>query len=64
MPTTAIHEQVKTLLPDLCDDSMPLIVNGQPYGTAWKRDVRHAQLTLKRKGAISLDKNTGLWALA
>ena len=63
MPTTAIHEQVKTLLPDLCDDSMPLIVNGQPYGTAWKRDVRHAQLGLKRKGILALDKESGLWSL-
>lgn len=64
MPTTAIHEQAKTLLPDLCDDTKPLIIRGQPYGMAWKHDVRNAQLSLKRRGVIALDKDTGLWALA
>ena len=63
LPTRTIHEQVRSLLPDLCDDSVPLIVNGQYYGKAWKRDLRHAQLHLKRKGVLTLDKSSGLWSL-
>lgn len=63
LPTRTIHEQVKTILPDLCNDAIPLIINKQYYGIAWKRDLRHAQLHLKRKGVLTLDKSSGLWSL-
>ena len=63
LPTRTIHERVKTLLPDLCNDAIPLIVNGQYYGKAWKRDLRHAQLNLKRRGILRLDKGSGLWSI-
>ena len=63
LPTGAIHEQVKSLLPDLCDDAITLVINGERFGKAWKHDVRNAQQFLVRRGAISLDKPTGLWSL-
>ena len=64
LPTTAIQEQVHTLLPDLCDDGKPLIINGQTFGRAWKHDVRNAQIGLKRRRAITRNEGTGRWSLA
>lgn len=62
--TATIHEQVKTLLPDLCDDAIPLIIKGEPYeNKAWQHNVRVAQLSLRRKGILALDKESGLWSL-
>ena len=52
--TRALHEQVRTLLPDLCDDSRDLVINGQHFGKKWKHTVRTAQVFLRRKGEIRL----------
>lgn len=65
LATPAIHDAVRALLPDLCDDREELIINGEPYGSsAWKRRVRHAQLHLRRQGVVHRDPDTGLWSLA
>ena len=65
LATPAIHDEVRALLPDLCDDREELIINGEPYGnSAWKRRVRHAQLHLRRQGVVRRDPATGLWSLA
>lgn len=52
--TRELHEQVRLLLPDLCDDSRDLVINGQHFGKKWKHVVRTAQVFLRRKGEISL----------
>lgn len=62
--TEAIHEQVSQLLPDLCDDSEELVINGKRYGMRWKWKVRKAQHYLKQRGDVTYDAGTRLWALA
>ena len=52
--TRDLHEQVRMLLPDLCDDSRDLVINGQHFGKKWKHVVRTAQVFLRRKGVIKL----------
>lgn len=52
--TREIHEHVRQLLPDLCDDSRDLVINGQHFGKKWKHVVRTAQVFLRRKGVIKL----------
>lgn len=53
-PTKEIHAYVKQLLPELCDDTVELVINGERYGKAWKHQVRNAQQSLKSKGLIYL----------
>ena len=62
LTTDAINEQVRQLLPDLCDDSEELVINGERYGKAWKHRVRNAQQHLKRRGDVTSDADTKLWA--
>jgi hypothetical protein len=52
--TRELHQQVRELLPDLCDDSRDLVINGQHFGKKWKHVVRTAQVFLRRKGVIKL----------
>ena len=59
--TAEQHDHVKALLPDLCDDSRDLIINGQHFGKKWKHTVRTAQVFLRRKGVIRLI--AGKWHL-
>ncbi len=54
MVTREPHRKLKELLPDLCDDSAELIINGQQFGKKWKHIVRNAQVFLRRKDAIQL----------
>jgi hypothetical protein len=55
--TDEIHTHIKQLLPELCDDSAELIINGERYGKAWKHQIRNAQQSLKAKGLIVLNDN-------
>jgi hypothetical protein len=55
LSTIELHPKVQTLLPDLCDDSVELIINGQQFGKRWKHAVRNAQQYLKRTGQIVFD---------
>ena len=61
LPTTAIHEHVRALLPDLCDDSRELVINGTHYGKYWKSRVRNAQVTLRKRGDAERDPATRTW---
>lgn len=61
--TRTIQEEVRRLLPALCDDSEFFQIKGEDYGRAWKRRLRHAQLHLKRKGVVLYDGKTKLWEL-
>jgi hypothetical protein len=54
MSTPELHRKLKELLPELCDDTKDLVINGQHFGKKWKHTVRTAQVFLRRKGAIQL----------
>jgi len=55
LPTKDLHPRIQRLLPDLCDDSTELVINGQYFGKKWKHSVRNAQQYLKRSGQIQFD---------
>jgi hypothetical protein len=55
MSTVELHPKVQKLLPDLCDDSVELVIDGQYFGKRWKHAVRNAQQYLKRNGQIAFD---------
>jgi hypothetical protein len=62
LPTEQLHPKVQNMLPDLCDDEIELIINGQRFGKSWKHAVRNSQQYLKRSGQIAFDGNR--WSLA
>ena len=55
LSTVELHPTIQKLLPDLCDDSVELVINGQQFGKRWKHSVRNAQQYLKRSGQICSD---------
>jgi hypothetical protein len=55
LSTSELHPRVQKLLPDLCDDNVELVIDGQRFGKRWKHDVRNAQQFLKRQGVASFD---------
>jgi len=61
LPTSELHPRIQKLLPDLCDDTVELVIDGQRFGKRWKHDVRNAQQFLKRQGVIGFDG--GQWHL-
>jgi hypothetical protein len=61
LPTRQLHPKVQSLLPDLCDDSTELVIDGEFFGKKWKHAVRNAQQYLKRVGKVSFDGK--VWAL-
>ena len=62
--THEIQEEVRRLLPDICDDREYFAIKGVRYGKAWKRRFRHAQLHLKRKGVVRYSASSKTWKLA
>jgi HKD family nuclease len=61
MSTAALHPEIQRIHPDLCDDSVDRVIEGENYGKRWKHRVRAAQSTLKQKGEIELVD--GKWTL-
>lgn len=61
LETKAMHPKIQQLLPELCDDSETLIINGERYGKAWKHQVRNAQQSLKRRDLVEYE--SGKWYL-
>jgi hypothetical protein len=55
LTTQELHQRIQRLLPDLCDDSVELIINGERFGKRWKHGVRNAQQFLKKSGTIRFD---------
>lgn len=55
MTTRELHPRVQQLLPDLCNDEVELVINGERFGKKWKHGVRNAQQALKRSGEIVFD---------
>jgi len=62
LATTVLHNHVRTLLPDLCDDAEDRVINGRHFGKLWKHRVRIAQYHLKRRGVLKLAE--GIWSIA
>lgn len=52
--TTEIHRAIQRIHPDLCDDSVDRVIEGQHFGKKWKHGVRTAQVFLRRRGDIHL----------
>ncbi|MCY3506021.1 MAG: phospholipase D family protein [Chloroflexi bacterium] len=61
--TKAIEEEVRQLLPDLCDDSEYFFIKGVRYGKTWKRRLRHSQQHLKRRGIVAYNPQHRTWSL-
>lgn len=61
LPTSRLHLLIQQLLPDLCDDSVELVINGERFGKRWKHNVRNAQQSLKRTGRIHFDGK--MWSI-
>lgn len=54
LSTAQLHSFIQTVHPDICDDSIDRVINGQNFGKKWKHLVRDAQQHLKKKGLIKL----------
>lgn len=50
MQTPQLHHYIQLLHPDLCDDAVDRVINGEHFGKKWKHAVRTAQQQLKRVG--------------
>lgn len=51
--TKSIYAEIKTIHPDLCDDTVKLVISGETWNQAkWRHKVRHAQLFLARQRRI------------
>ena len=61
--TAELHTIVQSLLPELCDDSEELVINGERFGKAWKHRLRNAQQYLKRRGELRYESATRRWFL-
>lgn len=61
LPTRLIHPMIQSIQPDLCDDSVFRVIDGNRYGRRWKHCVRSAQQHLKRRKEIKLV--AGNWQL-
>ena len=61
--TRRLNEEIRRLLPDLCNDDLDLTVNGKSYGKKWKHRVRNAQVTLRKGGRIVYDETERHWLL-
>jgi hypothetical protein len=54
MTTQQLHRRIKEIHPDICDDTIDRVINGQHFGKLWKHQVRNAQVVLARRGEIAL----------
>jgi len=62
LSTEELHPFIQNIHPDICDDTIDRVINGQHFGKKWKHLVRNAQQYLKGTGAIVLEH--GKWRLA
>ena len=63
MSTRQLHDRLARTFPDLCDDTLDRVIDGEHFGKLWKHQVRTAQQHLKRRGLISYEASTRLWRL-
>jgi phosphatidylserine/phosphatidylglycerophosphate/cardiolipin synthase-like enzyme len=57
LKTTEQHPLIQAIHPDLCDDSVDRVIDGEHFGKKWKHAVRTAQQRLKGEGRIKLGDN-------
>jgi len=50
--TADLNLRIQQIHPDLCDDSVDRVIDGQHFGKKWKHGVRTAQVYLRRGGRI------------
>lgn len=61
--TKTLYSAVQAIHPDLCDDTVKLVIKGQQWSQVkWHHRVRHAQLFLSRQGRIK--REDGKWHFA
>jgi HKD family nuclease len=53
LTTEELNNHIQTIHPDICDDAIDRVINGQHFGKLWKHSVRNAQFSLKKKGVIN-----------
>ncbi len=61
LSTADLHPIIQSIHPDICDDTIDRVINGQHFGKKWKHLVRDAQQSLKNKILINL--KGGKWHL-
>jgi hypothetical protein len=62
LTTKEMYPQIQAIHPDLCDDTIKLVIGGEEWSQAkWRHRVRHAQLALARQGRIIRKSNH--WSL-
>ncbi|MCI2430506.1 phospholipase D-like domain-containing protein [Candidatus Acetothermia bacterium] len=54
LTTRQLHPLVEAIHPDLCDNSVDRVIDGERFGKKWKHAVRTAQQNLKKRGLIYL----------
>jgi hypothetical protein len=57
LSTRDMHPQIQALHPDLCDDAVDRIIDGQHFGKRWKHMVRTAQSHLKGRDLVEIADN-------
>ena len=57
LTTVQLHPMIEALHPELCDNSVDRIIDGQRFGKKWKHAVRTAQQQLKKRGLVDLSAN-------
>lgn len=62
LSTADLNRAIQRIHPDLCDDSVDRVIDGQHFGKKWKHGVRTAQVFLRRRGEVYLRDH--LWRLA
>jgi len=53
LTTAELHGLIQPLHPDICDDAIDLVIDGERFGRKWKHQVRNAQQSLKRAGRVA-----------
>ncbi|MFZ5909269.1 MAG: phospholipase D family protein [Chloroflexota bacterium] len=61
LSTVELHPLIQNIHPDICDDTIDRVINGEHFGKKWKHLVRNAQQSLKGQGVITL--SNGKWVL-
>lgn len=61
LSTVELNPLIQEIHPDICDDTIDRVIDGQHFGKKWKHSVRNAQQRLKQNGAIVL--RDGKWYL-
>lgn len=64
LSTPELNAMVQAIHPELCDDAIDRVIDGQHFGKRWKHRVRSAQSHLKARGsAVLADKRWQLTSL-